>query len=96
MTHAPRIALTGRLLCRSEAEAAAVRDHLPEHIRLTRAEPGCLSFDVAATDDPLVWSVAELFETRAAFDAHQARTRASAWFAATRGIPRDYVVEERG
>ena len=31
------VALTGRLICITEAEAARVRAHLPEHIRLTRA-----------------------------------------------------------
>ena len=91
---APRIALSGRLLCASEAEADAVRAHLPEHVRLTRAEPGCLSFEVSPTEDPLIWRVEELFESRAAFDAHQARARASAWFAATAGIARDYEVRE--
>ena len=90
----PRIALTGRLICRDGAEAALVRAHLPEHIRLTRAEPGCLSFEVSQSADPLVWSVAELFESRAAFAAHQARAGASAWGRATHGIKRDYAVEE--
>jgi len=38
--------------------------------------------------------VAESFANRAAFDAHQTRTRASAWFAATRHIPRDFRVRK--
>ena len=62
---------------------------LPEHVRLTRAEPGCLSFEVTPTDDPLAWRVEERFTDRAAFDAHQRRTRASAWGAATAAIRRD-------
>jgi len=69
-----------------------VETHLPEHLRLTRAEPGCISFDVTQTDDPLIWRVEELFVDRAAFDFHQQRTRASEWFAATSAIPRDYEV----
>jgi len=69
-----------------------VETHLPEHLRLTRAEPGCISFDVTQTEDPLIWRVEELFVDRAAFDFHQQRTRASEWFAATSAIPRDYEI----
>lgn len=86
------VALTGRLICTTAAEAARVRAHLPEHIRLTRAEPGCLRFDVVETADPLVWQVDETFADRAAFDAHQARTRASRWAQETAGIARDFRV----
>lgn len=88
------IRLSGRLVCRAEAETEAVRAALPEHIRLTRAEPGCIAFDVTATRDPLVWRVEERFTDRTAFEAHQVRTRASAWYLATAGIPRDYTIDE--
>jgi quinol monooxygenase YgiN len=44
----------------------------------------------------MVWEVMEAFRDRASFDAHQARTRASAWFTATRGILRDFRMEEVG
>lgn len=84
------ITLTGRLICSSPTEADLVREHLAEHVALTRAEPGCLSFVVRPTDDPLVWQVDEAFTDRAAFDAHQARTRASAWHKATAHLKRDY------
>lgn len=84
--------LTGRLVCASHAQAEIVRTHLPEHVRLTRAEPGCLSFVVEATADPLIWSVAERFQDKAAFVHHQSRTRASAWAAATGGIERDFQI----
>jgi len=49
------VTLTGQLICATPEEAARVRAHLPDHIRLTRAEPGCLRFDAVATDDWLVW-----------------------------------------
>ena len=87
------VELTGRLLCADLSEAAEVRRHLSEHVALTLAEPGCLRFAVEPTEDPLVWTVSELFVDRAAFDAHQARVRSSRWFDATSGIARDYVVE---
>ena len=73
----------------------AVTAALPDHIALTRAEPGCLSFEV--TPDPAQhgrFTVAERFTDRAAFDAHQARAGASPWAEITAGIPRHYQVEE--
>ncbi len=90
------IRLRGQLVCTSDEEAALVRSHAAEHIRLSRAEEGCLTFDLTPTDDPMVWEVMEAFRDRAAFDAHQTRTRDSAWFAATRGILRDFRIEEIG
>ena len=41
-----RVHLSGHLFCASAQERALVEQYLPEHIRLTRAEPGCLSFEV--------------------------------------------------
>ncbi len=84
------ITLTGRLFCANAIEADLVVTLLPDHIRLTRAEPGCLSFTVLRTEDPLVWQVDEAFTDHAAFEAHQRRTRASAWHKATAHLRRDY------
>jgi quinol monooxygenase YgiN len=89
---AVEIQLTGWLVCRNAAEAAIVAAHLPKHIELTRAERGCLSFEVAATDDPLVWTVEERFATEEAFAAHQARVAGSEWGRSTAGIERQYEV----
>ncbi|MFN4153439.1 MAG: putative quinol monooxygenase [Paracoccaceae bacterium] len=88
------IRLKGHLICMTAEEALTVQLHLPEHIRLSQAEPGCLSFEVSQTDDPLIWEVREAFRTRADFDAHQTRTRDSDWFNATRHILRDFWVDE--
>ncbi len=90
------IRLRGQMVCVTQDEQAAVNRHLADHIAFTRAEPGCLMFEVTPTDDPMVFEVMEAFRTRADFDAHQARTRESAWFAATRGILRDFRLEEVG
>lgn len=86
------VRLSGHIFCTNVQDLAALRAHLPEHLRLSRAEPGCLSFEVRQTADPLVWSVEESFADEAAFDAHQARTRASLWFAATAHLRRVYSV----
>ena len=88
------IRLSGRLICTTRTEAQAVLLHLPDHIRLTRAEPGCLSFEVTQDSDPLIWQVAECFTDQTAYDAHQARTRASEWFTATQAIRREYQITE--
>jgi len=40
--------------------------------------------------------VAETFQDRAAFDAHQTRANASPWAQITAGLPRDYTVTEAG
>ena len=90
------IRLSGSLICTTHAQARAVMMCLPDHLRLTRAEPGCLSFDVVETDDPMIWQVDEAFIDRAAFEAHQSRAAASDWGQQTAGITRDYVISEEG
>ena len=86
------IRLTGQLICPDECQTALVAAHFPEHIRLTLAEGGCLSFDMRQSVNPLVWDVAEVFSSRAAFKEHQAWAAASALGQATKGIERQYVI----
>ncbi|KEJ88398.1 putative quinol monooxygenase [Sulfitobacter donghicola] len=86
------VSLNGKLICTTEAEAARVRAALPDHITLTRAEAGCISFEVTPTDDPMIWSVAERFVDAAAFEAHQQRASTSQWAKETAGIARDYKI----
>ena len=88
--------LRGQMVCMTHDEADTVRTHRPEHLRLTRAEPGCLTFEISDTDDPLIFEVMEAFRDAGSFTAHQARTRDSDWFAATRGILRDFRMEVIG
>ncbi len=72
---------------------ADVSEALPVHIELTRAEPGCISFEVTASETVEGrFDVAEVFVDQAAFDAHQTRTRASDWFKTTEGIPREFSI----
>ena len=86
------VILTGTLTC-AGADAEIVRAALPEHIRLSRAEPGCIRFDVTE-GAPGVFHVSEEFTDHAAFEAHQTRTRASAWWDATQHIPRDFQISD--
>ncbi|MCB1328080.1 MAG: antibiotic biosynthesis monooxygenase [Maritimibacter sp.] len=90
----PPIRLVGHIDVPPERRAA-VAAALPEHISLTRAEPGCRAFDVTADASvPGRFLVAEVFDDRAAFDAHQARSRDSAWGALSDGLVRHYTIEE--
>ena len=84
--------LTGRLICASEAERRLVLAELPLHIRATVREPGCLSFNIAQSADPMVWQVDEIFASKAALAAHQTRAAASRWGAATQGLRRNYTI----
>lgn len=76
-------------------EIAALRQLLEEHVRLTRAEPGCRAFAVTQNPrDPTRFDVAERFRDRAAFEAHQRRSAASAWGAASRHLERHYSITD--
>jgi len=88
------IQLSGKLICKNLDESEAVRRFLPEHIRLTKNEPGCVSFAVQATTDPLIWTVEELFLDQKSFDAHQERTKQSQWAVETAAIVREYEMQE--
>lgn len=86
------IELTGQLICASRDEVEIVQQLLPRHTELSRAEPGCIHFDVVQTENPFVWTVTERFENQQAFDNHQRRVLESAWGHATAAIKREYLV----
>nr|WP_281373869.1 antibiotic biosynthesis monooxygenase [Parvularcula dongshanensis] len=67
----------------------AARAALPEHIRLSRAEPGCLAFEVEEREEG-VFFVREAFEDEVAFAAHQARVPGTPWAKATERGERNY------
>ncbi|MBV1867877.1 MAG: antibiotic biosynthesis monooxygenase [Marinosulfonomonas sp.] len=92
---AGNIVITGNLTC-TPGDLAMVSAALPEHIRLTMAEPGCISFVIVpAPEAPCRFEIAERFVSRAAFDAHSARTKASEWWKLTAHIPREIqLIEE--
>ena len=89
----PRVRLSGQLVCADATEVAIVIRYLPAHLALTRNEPGCLSFEVGQTSDPLSWQVDELFLDADAFAAHQRRVALGEWGRATAGIERRYAIE---
>ncbi len=55
-----------------EKDVPAIRDLLREQGRLSRAEPGCLRFEVYhSQSDPKVFLLCERWETAEALDVHR-------------------------
>jgi len=76
-----------------DADIAIVEEHLSTHIILSRAECGCISFDVRVDpENPNRYLVDEEFTTQAAFDAHQTRTKHSDWGRATAHLQREFKI----
>lgn len=74
-----------------EADLKAVLQALPEHIKLTLAEPGCLTFSVTPSNiDPRRYEVYEEFVDQQAFDYHQQRSLASEWAVVSKNVSRFY------
>jgi len=87
-----KIVLRGRLVVPAE-EMDAVLQALPEHIALSRNEPGCLKFEVSRCEQQSnTLEVYEEFVNKAAFEAHQQRTQASAWARVSVNAKREYVL----
>ena len=89
------IHLTGTLICAAQDDLKIIETYLPDHIRLSRAEPGCISFNVTQTPDPLVWLLDETYADHAAYNMHQARNRASVWWAKSQGLIRDFKLMDQ-
>lgn len=89
------VILTGFLICRTLEEADRVAGLLPDHIRVTRSEPGCIACEMLRSmADPVRFAVRQIFATQADFDAHQARLADSHWRRVTGSIPREYVLTD--
>ena len=89
-----KVILQGHILV-PNADLDAVIEALPTHVELTRAEAGCLIFDVVQDEtEPNKFHVFEEFVDQAAFTAHQARVRNSQWGAITQDVERFYHITE--
>ena len=88
-----QIRLTGTITM-PLSEQERCRPLLDQHVVLTRAEPGCLKFDVVQDpENPEAFNVSELFADADAFDHHQTRTGASEWGLQSKHLKRDFVKE---
>ena len=86
----PAIALHGRLICNDTTDLMTTLELLPAHVAASRAEPGCLLFRIEQSDDPMIWSLFEIFSDGAAFAAHRSRSAASLWGRRSRQMGRDF------
>lgn len=86
----PMVALHGQLICADADQMMTALSLLPDHMDLSRAEPGCLRFDITQSEDPMVWSLSEVFADADAFAAHQVRTADSIWGHDSRNLGRDF------
>ncbi len=69
-----------------------VLELMPTHIALSRAEPGCLKFDLwQDPQNPNHICLSESFQDRAAFDTHAARGKASEWGQKTSHMTRHFT-----
>ena len=76
-----------------DADLSAVIDELPRHIELTRAEQGCIAFDVIQDKQSRYkFTVYEKFSSREAFEFHQHRVRSSAWGLVAKNVERYYKI----
>lgn len=77
------------------ADADLIARLMRDHERQSRAEPGCLVFEIfRSMSDPMRFAVREIFVDRPSFEAHQARTRDSDWWQQTAHIERAYRISE--
>ncbi len=88
-----RVRLTGHIDV-TDDRLQAVRRALPEHKRLTLAEPDCLSFEVTESlSTKGRFNVCETFVSHEGFEHHQSRTAASDWANITKELQRHYSIE---
>ena len=70
---------------------ALIQAALPIHIENTRAESGCITFELEQHPiDPCRFEVFEIFQNQNVFDQHQARVQTSEWGALTTDAQRFY------
>ena len=78
-----------------DTDIEIVEKYAPEHIRLSRAEPGCLKFDFwQDAENPNIYRLDEAFKDREAFDLHTARAKASKWGKVSSHLVRHFTMEE--
>ncbi|MGJ8673796.1 putative quinol monooxygenase [Rubritalea sp.] len=88
-----KITLYGHIVVQPE-ELDTIKKALPVHLEATRAEEGCITFQV--DEHPTEagrFDVYEEFVSKSAFEHHQKRVKESAWGAATQNVSRSYTVE---
>ena len=92
----PPVTLQGYIVV-PEGDLDNVLEELPNHITLTRQEPGCQDFMVKQDlNNPKRFQVYEIFADRKTFQAHQQRVSRSKWGRVTANAERHYDIQEIG
>ena len=90
----PKITLEGHIIVPS-ADLESVKNELLNHIELTRAEDGCVIFEVAQdSNNKNRFNVYEEFVDQKSFSSHQQRVGQSAWGNITINVERHYQITE--
>ena len=89
----PKVILKGYILV-PDIDLIAVREELPNHIRLTLQEKGCLVFQVLQDENNAsCFNVYEEFSDSHSFEAHQERVKNSRWGEVTSNAERCYQID---
>ena len=76
-----------------EADLKSVNLAMPTHIRLSRQEPDCMSFQIWQDENrPTRFHLIESFASETAFKRHQARMKNSEWAKVSKNASRHYDV----
>jgi len=90
-----KIILQGHIIV-PEADLTIVKDALANHIKLTKAEPGCLVFNVTVNSlNPNKFDVYEEFCNQECFTHHQRRVKQSVWGQVTQNVERFYQISNQ-
>ncbi len=88
------IILQGHIIV-ADNDLIKVKAELEHHIKLTKAEVGCLHFSVRQdSDNPNRFNVSEKFVSQNAFEQHQLRVKQSTWGKVTVNVQRFYNIEQ--
>ncbi|NQZ32738.1 MAG: antibiotic biosynthesis monooxygenase [Oceanospirillaceae bacterium] len=87
-----KITLNGYIIV-PDSQLEVVEPALDVHIKLTRAESGCIVFEVLQDSiDKNKFNVYEEFVDSVSFLAHQARVASSQWGEVSKDLVREYEV----
>lgn len=87
-----KVVLKGYIIV-TDDDLPAVKQELENHKRLTRAEEGCLIFEVTQSEDnPNRFDVYEEFTDKEAFEKHQVRVKSSYWGEVSANAERHYEI----
>ena len=90
----PKVTLQGHIIV-PNADLESVKRELINHIELTRAEDGCVVFEVTQdSDNKNRFNVYEEFVDQLSFESHQQRVGQSAWGKITVNVERHYKITE--